>query len=364
MINALLVLIGLELGWKLIKHYYIKPKKIKMNLIKYSNPDIVRVEKLPDELYNQTIDDDLSNYPLYEKYYYKFCKIIESSVQREDLDNYFRNFKTLKVFSIDFKTKFSALMQGEILYGGYSPLDNSFDSNTSFYSNKINVETHELLHVSSTYFDKENKIIYCGFQQTFLKEDYDIEKKKGKRETYGLGINEGYTQYLNEKLFESSNKLSTTAYKNEKIIAKGLERIVGEDKLKSLYFRADLNGLVNELCKYNKKEDVYKFITITDILSVMDGDITRNISEMNEAKAFVGSFLINTIIKSIKEKLEFRQVAKLVKEYVPYIESNNISIIINEDSYVMIDMGQKSLLNDSDNIQKNNSMTNQQLRNR
>ena len=134
--------------------------------------------------------------------------------------------------------------------------------------------------------------------------------------------------------------------------------------MKSLYFRADLNGLVNELCKYNKKEDVYKFITITDILSVMDGDITRNISEMNEAKAFVGSFLINTIIKSIKEKLEFRQVAKLVKEYVPYIESNNISIIINEDSYVMIDMGQKSLLNDSDNIQKNNSMTNQQLRNR
>ena len=334
--NVLLILIGSGVGWKLIKNFYIKPKKIKMNLVKYSDPSVVKVEELPDELYNNPIEENtIIDNPIYEKYYDKFCKVIEANIPKEDLGNYYRNFKSLAGKDTNLKAKLFYLMRGKVIGGGYFPIDNTFDPNSSIISRFMNTDTHELLHASSSYFDKEKKIIYCGFQQVFIKEGYDNKKGKRKFETYGLALNEGYTQYLNIKLFDTNDERSKQIYENEQIIAKGLEEIVGEDKLKSLYFRGDLNGLVNELCKYNKKEDVYKFITLTDILCVMSRDISRNTSEIKEAKSFVGSFLINTIIKS-KGKVEASEFAKLLNEYVPYNDNRNTDVVISDDIISML----------------------------
>ena len=121
----------------------------------------------------------------------------------------------------------------------------------------MNAKKHELLHAASTYYDKKNGVIYCGLSQMYINEE-----DPKKNEVYGIGITEGVTQYYANKFFDPNHELTPaySIYEEEQMIAKTLEKIVGEEKLQSFYVRADLKGFVTEIRKYASKEDIYKFI--------------------------------------------------------------------------------------------------------
>ena len=64
----------------------------------------------------------------------------------------------------------------------------------------------------------------------------------------GIGLNEGYTELLAKRYFDKSNN---NGYIFETQIAKLLELIIGQEKMESYYFNANLYGLIEELRKYN-----------------------------------------------------------------------------------------------------------------
>ena len=88
-VNILLILFAAKIGISSIKKYIIRPQKLKMKLIEYSNTDMVKVIDLPDELYEGS-DLDVKDNEVYQKIYEEFGKVIEEKIPREDLDNYFQ----------------------------------------------------------------------------------------------------------------------------------------------------------------------------------------------------------------------------------------------------------------------------------
>lgn len=325
MSNAILVIIALKLGISCIKRFAIRPAKLKMNLKKFSKSDSVKVIELPEELYHNYNDEDLRENEVYHNYYEMFGKKIESIVPRQDLDNYYRNFASVKEKKVLLKDKFSYFLKtGGLVGGGYYARENKIDLKSSFLSDLMNSIPHELLHVSSTYYDKESETVYSGFYQCFFKKD------KKKSESYGLGINEGYTQYLTNKYFNNSTSLSLSTYKEEQIIAKGLERIIGEQKIQSMYFRADLHSLVSELEKYATKDEIYKFINLTDLLCISTRDKKLKLDELDKAKEFINLFLMKAYIGSIKEKndIDDNKLLSFISECLPYKDVKNIAEVL------------------------------------
>ncbi len=300
--NILLILLAAKIGISSIKKYIIRPHKLKMKLIEYSNTDMVKVVDLPDELYEGN-DQDVNENEVYQKIYEEFGKVIEEKIPREDLDNYYRNFKTIKETKTSTLYMLKHLSKGQLVGGTYNIKDNLIDLETTKLSKLMNAIFHELLHASSTRVDLENNVIYSGFSQMFIN-----KKDEKKNEVYGIGINEGVTQYLANKLFDPDLKMlpAYSVYKEEQAIAKALEKIVGEEKLRSLYFRADLQGLVNELEKYATREEIYKFINYTDVLFYYSQDKNLNFKELDDVKNFINLFLIKVYDKAMKAKgLEF-----------------------------------------------------------
>ena len=300
--NILLILLAAKIGISSIKKYIIRPQKLKMKLIEYSNTDMVKVIDLPDELYEGS-DLDVKDNEVYQKIYEEFGKVIEEKIPREDLDNYFRNFKTIKEIKTPTGYMLKYLSKGQLVGGTYNIKDNLIDLETSKLSKLLNSIFHELLHASSTRVDLDNNVIYSGFSQMHIhKED------PRKNEVYGIGINEGVTQYLANKLFDPDHQLISaySVYQEEQAIAKALEKIIGEEKLRSLYFRADLQGLVTELEQYATREEIYKFINYTDVLFYYSQDKKLKLKELDEVKNFINLFLIKAYDKSMKAKgLEF-----------------------------------------------------------
>ena len=92
---------------------------------------------------------------------------------------------------------------------------------------------HELLHLASR--KRVGKIILSGFRQVT------------NQTIMGRYLNEGYTEYLNQKYFSKKDR---TVYAEAVTFAQGIERIVGRKKMEKLYFDANLLGLIDHLGKY------------------------------------------------------------------------------------------------------------------
>ena len=120
---------------------------------------------------------------------------------------------------------------------------------------------------------------------------------------FGDGINEGYTEILTHRYFGKNHKLPK-AYLLEVRIVEALEKIVGETKLMSCYFKANLKGLVDELEQYTSREEVYKFINYTDVLMYYSRDKNLNFPELNDVKQFINMFLIKAYNNAQKKRGE------------------------------------------------------------
>lgn len=110
---------------------------------------------------------------------------------------------------------------------------------------------HELLHMSSTIVDKEEK----WHIQVLVKLERTIY-------SIGVALDDGYTELLLYRFFNIDKQY--VSYNYEKSIAQIIENIISKDKMTSLYFGADLYSLCSELKKYNSQENIEKFLTDLD----------------------------------------------------------------------------------------------------
>lgn len=146
---------------------------------------------------------------------------------------------------------------------------------------------HELFHVASIYYSEDKTLLFGGFSY----DNSSIERFR-----FGTGINEGYIDKLANEFF-SDNRI----YSYEQLIAEKLEKLVGKEELKKLYFEADLLGLINILESYEKRDTIYEFIKNVDyIYNINEGNIeyNDNLKSIAEKKLVdINQFLANCFIK-------------------------------------------------------------------
>lgn len=128
--------------------------------------------------------------------------------------------------------------------------------NAMVLNNKKSVYYQSLILSSSEYdFDKD--IQYSGFRKIeYGKHPYNLND-------IGIGINVGYTQYQALKIFGDPTPKN---FKYESEIAQKVEKIIGKDIMRKLYFEHDYLGLVNELRKHFKYKDVLNILLSLDYI--------------------------------------------------------------------------------------------------
>ena len=324
-----------------------KGEKLEKELIKYTDISRVKVIDLPEELYEPVDKTKIQDNQVYKDTVRIFGKKIQEVIPEEDLGNFYRNFSSIQMLELTVAQIFSRFLEtGGTVGGQYNPKYNTIFFKDSFISSSIGAITHELLHAASSYYDRKRNVIYVGLSQMYL----NLEDEK-KTETYGLALNEGYTQYLNNKYFVDQNSMTLnifdkrvtidkenyltkeTVYKDEQIIAKALNAIVGEDKMQSFYFRGDLNGLVKELEKYQPRETIYRFINYTDVLCFYSGKINIENETVDEVKKFINSFLLSTFVKAQKSKGQEsdEEFNYFLENCLPYENPKTHTVVISEE---------------------------------
>ena len=241
---------NLEYGKLLAIYFYenllntINPKiwskrNSKIGVIKRISPEI------PNGIY------DISNILNYEKYnsvVEKFKSVLDEKLPHCNNRGFYERIERLQLYEKE-KHHLNPTASGRY-YDRKNILEIYLkniksESCLSEEQQKEEVITHELLHMATTY--QKGSVILCGFGQSI-----------GNNFRQGIGINEGYTELLNMRYF--NHKIPSHAYLEEQLIALGFEQIIGRKKMESLYFDADLMGLIKEVEKYAPAHEITQII--------------------------------------------------------------------------------------------------------
>ncbi|MGN1342396.1 MAG: hypothetical protein ACI4VL_04125 [Bacilli bacterium] len=224
---------------------------------------------------------------LIQKFYYQ----LQNHIETKNLNNFYRNIKTLKIEENN--SIYLHSDSGEIKVNGiYYPSINEIIITKSF-SRKPYILSHELFHMSSSISDRKNDYDFSGFCQS--SEEIQI----------GSGLDEGYTELLNARFFNLPPQL--TAYRYELVVASLIEEIVGKKEMQTLYFNSDLFNLVKALEDYSNLREIKLFLINLDYLL----DYGHNnipfydaIEDLTIAFDEVNKFLINSYINKLKISLQ------------------------------------------------------------
>lgn len=259
----------------------------------------------------------------------EFAFKMRGIVSDEAINTLYRNLETVKL--IDKEIKRDPLRSYDI-GGYYSAVRNLIRINPSSPNFKNNL-FHELMHLSSSYV--YNDRFCCGFKQFNMKEE----------ESFGEGLNEGYTELLCNRYFGIN--LEDTWYAFEVNIARLLEKIVGKKLMEKSYFRADIKAVIDKLKEYAPLDEIMNFICKLDyILAYARNDEKhigiekKNVIAVREVSLFLlkiygVKLLKDDIDKYSKENLYYSFVDFREQLEDPYsnfqcIENETADSIINE----------------------------------
>lgn len=268
-------------------------------------------------------------------------------IQDEELREIIRNFTMIfkssftneQVRHMNYKLTFLRFRDTEntqlvgkfISLGNYNSLNNVITIvhiNRPKITKMLQEETyyHELLHMASTVRTKDKH--YVGFEIPGV---------------FGRKLNEGYTEYLTRKYFTRGNEYVQTSDIGI-IMAKGIENIIGREKMQEYFFNGNLDQLIEDLSQYSTREEIIKLIFLMDRLDskfkvAKDiDDIIREIAILNkrklqkdyeEGKLTDEEFLLEKLMK-----VDHYRVRNLWSEQTQVIESG--------DSFYLEDQGFKS----------------------
>lgn len=232
----------------------------------------------------------------------RFLDTMNKNFDKEDLKNLYDN-----IIWVLLKKKFTLKNHGD-----YNLIENVIRGN------KEDVITHELFHLSSNPYDETDD--HCGFSYTI--DDYLI----------GVGLNEGYTELLNRRYFDSRIE---TSYGNQIITSEYLEKIVGQKNMEKLYLNANLHGLIKELKKYYSLQEIERFIIAVDFTEQYDYkklSIYENDALCEQFETII-SFLFKGYCKLLKNRNINKQSLDLFINYYIQEITKKYSIEV-EDSFI------------------------------
>ena len=188
----------------------------------------------------------------------------KKNISPENFQTCLKNIKYVKLeqSTLENDTKnFITNLLSLIPYAGYyNPKYNLIKIN-SLALNR-NVLTHEFLHMAST----KNEL-NCGFLCTTRFDDQEICR----------GINEGYTELLNHRIFGSQ---SLSYFHNVKI-AKLFETFFDDHKdMENAYFHGDSEAIYKVFSQYGSKEEFFEIMTNLDNLATTKIPIYNSITSI------------------------------------------------------------------------------------
>lgn len=227
--------LGISINRKL-KLY--KLSKYKGKIIIDQNDIFKKIENIPKDEINLIKGELLAPYVIK----------LREFIGDDELKIVYNNIKTLK--TIRFLSPY-------IFLGATGIYDAK--KNKIYYLSK-NTLGHEFLHMASTTYDKTNNIIMGGFYQ------------KKSKDSIGNGLDEGYTELLNSRLYNKKNKVQ--AYPGLVKINKMLELFFDDPKdMACLYFNSNLPGLIKQLEKYASREEIINLIIDMDNILNFSGGL-------------------------------------------------------------------------------------------
>ncbi|MBR4178348.1 MAG: hypothetical protein IKR57_03260 [Bacilli bacterium] len=245
--------------------------------------EILSIDRIRDNYFS-----DLSIF-LYDKPFsnelMEFVNVIVKNFKKEDLKIFYSNIRHLDVKKFD-ENKYNKGKKNHTL-AYYKPYNN-----TVYISNEINTSGiyHELFHMSTAI--KYNKYLFVGFDQT------DLVSNK----SFGVGINEGYTQLLSERYFDKAQKGYPSLVHDLLLI----ENLIGKEKMESLYMQCNLYGLIDELKNYISYEDICRFITYTDYIkhNMYNKNVSdRKVAIMGQMCAYINMFIVTCYLNKYINQL-------------------------------------------------------------
>lgn len=156
---------------------------------------------------------------------------------------------------------------------------------------------HELMHLSS--IRVSGAVEYCG-----LSESYYVYG-----DSFGMGLNEGYTQLLKIRYFGEDTH---SIYPIETKIASLIEQIIGKDNMENCFFNANLRKFCEILQKYNSANETKRFINKLDKLHEYMKNLDTNI-KIQELYTDISLFLLECLKnKSELEDIDLSQTINLL----------------------------------------------------
>lgn len=178
--------------------------------------------------------------------------------ETENLIYCVNNIKNVKIVKDDkFKIKPFSLKKRHIT-GQYDPYSNTI----SYYSD--NTLSHEFLHMSSTPKIVSNDYYTTGF------------KILGGNIEFGKGLNEGYTDLLNRRIFFDEDYNTDTCYKVNIYLLRIFELLYDDYRtMERDYFISNYQSPIGNFIKYGSYDEFFKLSTYLDWLAftkVIDGE--------------------------------------------------------------------------------------------
>ena len=258
-----------------------------------------------------------------------FIEQIEKNISKENLIRMYNNLSTLRLeernLYLIILSKLKFPFSKGIIGGGYFVNKNKMTTYSReglqfvkrlFKSkSEITLEgiySHELLHMSSS--SKNAGKLCSGFHHYYA--PFHLLTVS----SIGMGINEGYTELLNERIFGAENKGGI--YEFYKEVARLVESVIGREKMTNMYFSNDLKGLVNQLSIYVPEKKSKNFILNLD-RALKDHRVIQNVLN------YLVILINNKIQQDLKNNLISNEDA--IQKYNELKKSiENMASIINE----------------------------------
>ena len=197
------------------------------NLLKNTILKRIKTTSIEDISLDKNID--ITNYLRYKKYNPIVLDFINIYKENFNNQNILNKLSTLKI-----KTKNKQTDKE----GVFNPKNNTI----TLYTNKDDSEElvrhklmHELIHMASRKENYQDGLCYYQEDDKLL---------------LGKGLNEGYTELLNNRYFSN---IGRDYYTKEQVVASKIEEIVGQEVMEDIYFNKHLFDLINILSDDRKE---------------------------------------------------------------------------------------------------------------
>lgn len=279
------------------------------------------------KLYKNGLDDDIFSYMKLSPPTYEYILLIEelydsdypiilkdifskfiNYIDNINLDYCIRNLNSIKIKEVyEIEEKIYRFLFDEKALGCYYPYSNRIE----LYSKKPHVLSHEFLHMASTASWNTN---LCGFHLSTKLKDKNIQE-------IGVGLNEGYTELLNSRIFYNNEK--PKSYQKNVRIVKLLECFFEDYKdMEQAYFNNDLNKVYEKICRYASRDEFFLILNELDLYAKASNSIM-------DIKRFLKlEFKIYEIVKRSNDEKFIDKFEKIFYEdkLIKYITEKGIKI--------------------------------------